>query len=114
MAADAAFLAYAPPPPAATAACFVDTGLRSNADTEQIVLHSEALDPGQTADDTGTDMHGSRGVMTAFAPRNGWGAVGIWPLGRAVTINALPVGEQGFPFSYYRLALGRCVLEEQA
>ncbi len=109
IAANAQFLAYAPAPPVPATACFVDTGLHPNPDTQGLVLHSEALDPEQSAQDTGTDMHGSRGVMTAFAPINGWGAVGMWPQGRAVTINALPAGSQTFPFSYYRNAITRCV-----
>jgi Subtilase family len=110
VAADATFLASSPAPPTQAAACFVDTGLHPNPDTTPVVLHSEALDPGQSANDTGIDMHGSRGVMTAFAPRNGWGTVGIWPGGRAVSINALPVGEQAFPFSDYRRAIARCAV----
>lgn len=108
VAAHAEFLAYAPPPPAPSAACFVDTGVRSNPDTDPVVLYREALTAGQTADDTGSDLHGSRGVMTAFAPINGWGASGIWPQGKAVVINALPAGQQGFPFDSYRLAIRRC------
>jgi len=108
-AADAQFLAFAPAPPDSGAACFVDTGLRPNADTTAVVLHSEALDPAQTADDTGADLHGSLGVMTAFGPVNGWGTVGLFPAGRAVTINALPPGQQSFPFSEYQTAIGRCV-----
>lgn len=108
VAAHAEFLAYAPPPPATSAACVVDTGVRSNPDTDPVVLYREALTAGQTADDTGADLHGSRGVMTAFAPRNGWGAVGIWPQGKAVAINALPAGQQSFPFDNYRLAIRRC------
>ena len=108
VAAHAEFLAYAPPPPAPSAACVVDTGVRSNPDTDPVVLYREALTAGQTADDTGSDLHGSRGVMTAFAPINGWGASGIWPQGKAVVINALPAGQQGFPFDNYRLAIRRC------
>jgi len=108
VAAHAEFLAYASPPPAPSAACVVDTGVRSNPDTEPVVLYREPLTAGQTADDTGSDLHGSRGVMTAFAPINGWGTSGIWPQGKAVVINALPAGQQGFPFSNYRTSIQRC------
>jgi hypothetical protein len=109
VAAHAEFLAFAPPPPSDSAACWIDTGVRSSPDTDPVVLYREALDPGQTPDDTSGDYHGSRGVMTAFAPSNGWGTIGLWPHGRAVTINALPVAQQGFPFGAYRAGISRCV-----
>jgi len=105
---DAAFLEGAPAPPEPAAACFIDTGVRWNPDTAPVVVHSEALDPAQSAEDTSSDLHGTRAIMTAFAPPNDWGTVGIWPRGQAVAINALPAGQSGFPFSYYRVAIDRC------
>jgi hypothetical protein len=105
---DARFLTPETAPPSQAAACFIDTGVLPNPDTDGVVLYSEALDPAQSAEDTSSDLHGTRAVMTAFAAINDWGTVGIWPGGKAVTINALPAGASGFPFSFYRVAIDRC------
>ncbi|HWH44574.1 MAG TPA: S8 family serine peptidase [Thermoleophilaceae bacterium] len=106
--ANAAFLAYAPPPPGgAVSVCLVDTGVDPNPDTEHAIVLRDAMDGGDPGDG-GPTKHGTSMAMTMAGPENGWGSVGAWPHVRIVSIRASAPGETYFPFSAYRLALERC------
>lgn len=88
-AANAAWLAYAPPPTLPGMVCLVDSGVDINPDTESVVVGSHELYP-QTGPgdeiarlsppvDGHPDGHGSLMAMLIAAPLNGWGTVGIAP-----------------------------------
>lgn len=107
-AANAEFLAFAPPPPeGAGAVCLVDTGVDLNPDTESNVVERLALDGGDPGDVHHT-KHGTSMAMVMGGPVNDWGSVGIWPHVRIVSIRAMPPGESSFPFNYYKRAVDLC------
>lgn len=107
-AANAEFLAFAPPPPGGAAAvCLVDSGVDLNPDTASNVVHREAVDGGEPGD-VRPGKHGTSMAMTMGAPVNDWGGVGAWPHVRIVSIRALPPGEEAFPFHLYEQAVIRC------
>jgi hypothetical protein len=110
MAADAAFLAYAPPPPnGAGALCLVDTGVNALPDTTPGLVSATALDGG-----TGTDVdplgHGT--VDAAIAGGAGHGVLGAWPRLKIVSIRATdipsPGQEPSFEFDDYIKGIGQC------
>ncbi|MHB8492564.1 MAG: S8 family peptidase [Solirubrobacteraceae bacterium] len=121
VAAEATWLAYAPPPAVPGVVCLVDSGVDPNPDTNAAVVGGQAIAP-----ETGTtdeiarleprvqpgnhpDGHGTLMAMTMAAPRNGWGMVGIAPTAvRVYNMKALPAGETEFPFSYYAVAIKDC------
>jgi hypothetical protein len=82
-AANAAFLAYAPPPASPGALCLVDTGVDGSADTTPEVVYSTALDGGNPADN---DPEGHGTLMAMLAGGQGHGIRGIWPQIKIVSI----------------------------
>lgn len=111
--ANAAFLAYAPPPAGGVdAMCLVDTGVNVNADIQNAIVSATAVDGGSGADvDPGE--HGTVMAMTAAADGHGmWGA---WPLLHIVSIRAAeppPAGQPAeFTFDAYTLGIEQCLDE---
>lgn len=91
-AANAAFLAYAPPPPAALALCLVDTGVNANEDTTAGLVSATAIDGGTPAD-VDPLMHGT--VDAAVAGGAGHGVLGAWPQLKIVSVRATSVPNPG-------------------
>jgi hypothetical protein len=108
--ANAAFLAYAPPPAQPGALCLVDTGVHTNPDTQPGLLSATAIDGG-TGDDVDPGGHGTTMAMIAGAA--GVGMVGAWPQLKIVSVRAVdpptPGQEPTFIFDYYAQAMNRCV-----
>jgi hypothetical protein len=120
VAADALFLAYAPPPPQPGIVCLVDSGVDPNPDTNAAVVGSEAVVPAWGTGDGMAQVqppveghpagHGTEMAMLMAAPQNGWGMVGLAPSAvRVYSIRAIPTGKTTFPFSAYSFALNRCL-----
>jgi hypothetical protein len=109
-AADAAFLAYAPPPPnGAGALCLVDTGVHSNPDTQPGLVSSSAIDGGN-GDDSDPGGHGT--TMTMIAGAAGNGMIGAWPQLKIVSVRATttppPGQEPTFEFDSYAAGMRSC------
>jgi hypothetical protein len=120
-AADAAWLSYAPPPPAPGIVCMVDSGVDPNPDTTEAVIGGQALSPAtDTLDEVAAlsprvepgahpDGHGTLMAMIMAAPRNGWGMVGTAPTSvRVYNMKALPAGQVVFPAKEFYLAVEAC------
>jgi hypothetical protein len=110
-AANAAFLAYAPPPPhGAGALCLVDTGVHANPDTTPGLLSATALDGG-SGDDSDPQGHGTTMAMIAGAA--GAGMVGAWPQLKIVSVRAAsqpsPGHEPTFEFNNYAEGIQHCL-----
>lgn len=105
--AHAEFLIFAPPPAQPGAACFIDSGLDVNADTQPNILSRTALDGG-SPDDLSPSKHGSHMASAAGAVVNGWASVGAWPQLKLVSIRASAPGTDSFPFDEYRRAIHQC------
>jgi hypothetical protein len=107
--ANAAFLAYAPPPAQPGALCLVDTGVHANPDTQPGLLSATAIDGGP-GDDVDPGGHGTTMAMIAGAA--GVGMVGAWPQLKIVSVRAVdpptPGQEPTFIFDYYARAMSRC------
>jgi hypothetical protein len=98
-AADAAFLAYAPPPSGPPGAlCIVDTGVSSNPDTASGLIGSYALDNGPTSD-ADPAGHGTIEAMIAGAVGNGM--IGAWPQLKIVSVRATNDPGAGQEPTYY-------------
>jgi hypothetical protein len=111
-AANAAFLAYAPPPPnGAGALCLVDTGVNANADTTPGLVSATALDNG-TSDDVDPLGHGTIDAATAGGSGRG-GLIGAWPQLKIFSIRATNVPAAGqepsFEFDDYAKAILQCL-----
>ncbi len=111
-AADAAFLAYAPAPPAgAGALCLVDTGVTANPDTTPGLVSATALDGG-TGDDVDPLKHGTIDAAVAGGSGHG-GLLGAWPLLKIVSVRSTDVPSPGqeptFDFNSYRQGIDRCI-----
>jgi hypothetical protein len=109
-AADAGFLAYAPPPAGgAGALCLVDTGVNVNPDTQPGLVSATAIDGG-TANDVDPVGHGTTMAMIAGAA--GHGMIGAWPQIKIVSVRATAIPTPGqeptFEFSYYVRAMDIC------
>ena len=113
VAANGAWLAWAPAPPSPAAVCLVDTGVSVNADTQGPLAARTALDEGTNDDVDARVHHGTRMAMMMAAPRNGAGMVGAWPALRVVSVRAVAVppagGTVGFVFTAYDAAIRRCL-----
>jgi hypothetical protein len=114
--ANAVFLAYAPPPPAAAKAlCLVDSGVNPTPDTTPGLVSATALDGG-----TGTDVdplwHGT--IDAAIAGGSGHGVLGAWPQLRIVSVRATDIPSPGqkpsFQFDDYTKAIKDCATRQVA
>ncbi|MGD1059705.1 MAG: S8/S53 family peptidase [Solirubrobacteraceae bacterium] len=109
-AANAAFLAYAPPPAGgAGALCLVDTGVNVNPDTQPGLVSSSAVDGG-SGNDVDPDGHGTTMAMIAGAV--GHGMIGAWPQIKIVSVRATttptPRQEPTFGFNDYTDGMNKC------
>jgi hypothetical protein len=92
-AANAAFLAYAPAPPAgAKALCLVDTGVNATPDIAPGLVSAIALDGG-TGSDVDPLTHGT--IDAAVAGGSGHGVLGAWPQLKIVSVRATDVPSPG-------------------
>lgn len=97
-AANAAFLAYAPPPAGgARALCLVDTGVNATPDTAPGLVSATALDGG-TGADVDPLWHGT--IDAAIAGGAGHGVLGAWPQLKIVSVRATDVPSPGQAPSY--------------
>lgn len=112
-AANAAFLAYAPPPVTPGAMCLVDTGVTRTPDTGPGLSYATSLDTG-TSNDTDPAGHGT--LMATLAAGQGHGLRGIWPAIHIVSIRAASTPAPGQPPSYqyinYVEALRKCLAHQ--
>jgi hypothetical protein len=109
-AANAAFLAYAPPPPGgARALCLVDTGVNPVADTAPGLVSATALDAG-TGNDVDPLTHGT--IDAAVAGGAGHGVLGAWPQLKIVSVRATDVPSPGqiptFQYDDYVNGINQC------
>jgi hypothetical protein len=110
VAANAAFLAYAPPPPGgARALCLVDTGVNPVADTAPGLVSATALDAG-TGNDVDPLIHGT--IDAAVAGGAGHGVLGAWPQLKIVSVRATDVPSPGqvptFQYDDYVNGINQC------
>ena len=92
-AANAVFLAYAPPPlGGARALCLVDTGVNAVADTAPGLVSATALDGG-TGNDVDPLIHGT--IDAAIAGGAGHGVLGAWPQLKIVSVRATNIPSPG-------------------
>lgn len=109
---NAEWVPYLDPPPKPAAICLVDSGVDVTPDTPATspdgpIIARESLDGG-TGESGGGSPHGTYMAMTAGAPVNDWGTVGLWPGVRIYSVRARPVDATEFPFDDYRRAIGIC------
>jgi Subtilase family len=90
--ANAAFLAYAPPPAAAKALCLVDSGVNATPDLAPGLVSASALDGG-TGNDVDPLTHGT--IDAAVAGGAGYGVLGAWPQLKIVSVRATDVPSPG-------------------
>jgi hypothetical protein len=112
IAANAAFLAYAPPPPKPVKVCVVDTGVDLTTDAAPTVVERYAVDGG-TLDDVGgggLDKHGTYVAGTIASQRDGRGSVGIWPQAKVVSVRVFDPETGTTSVAAYLHGLDRCRL----
>jgi hypothetical protein len=112
-AANAAFLAYAPPPAAgARALCLVDSGVNAVPDVAPGLVSATALDGG-TGSDADPLTHGT--INAAVAGGTGHGVLGAWPQLKLVSVRATNVPSPGqsptFQFNDYVNGIRACSRE---
>jgi hypothetical protein len=107
--ANAAFLAYAPPPADAKALCLVDTGVNATPDLAPGLVSATALDGG-IGSDVDPLAHGT--IDAAVAGGAGYGVLGAWPQLKIVSIRGtdLPSPGQSPTYQYddYVDGIRRC------
>lgn len=111
-AANAAWLAYAPPPAQGSLKlCLVDSGVTLNADLTAAVTMRTAVD-GEGGDDVDPSQHGTKMAMIAGAARNGVGMIGAFPGIDIVSVRAGRAPAAGTRMSFsvpdYSRAIRRC------
>jgi hypothetical protein len=107
--ANAAFLAWAPPPAAPTKVCVVDTGVSLDTDVAPAVVGRFSVYPG-TVDDVGAG-NGPHGTYVAgvIASQDGDGSsVGIWPQAKIVSVRVFTEAG-GSSVAAFIKALNRCI-----
>jgi hypothetical protein len=109
-AANAAFLAYAPPPTGgAGALCLIDTGVNANPDTQPGLVSATAVDGGSGGD---VDPNGHGTTMAMIAGAAGAGMIGAWPQIKIVSVRATatpsPGTEPSFEFDDYTDGMNQC------
>jgi hypothetical protein len=109
-AANAAFLAYAPPPASAGAMCLVDTGVNPTPDTSPTLAYATALDGGSPNDN---DPEGHGTLLAILAGGQGHGLRGIWPQIKIVSIRATSPAPPGqaptYQYENYVQGLTACL-----
>jgi hypothetical protein len=109
-AANAAFLAYAPPPASPGAMCLIDTGVNPTPDTAPTLVYATALDGG-TPNDTDPEGHGT--LMAILAGGQGHGLRGIWPQIKIVSVRATSTPAPGqvptYQYENYVQGLTACL-----
>lgn len=109
-AANAAFLAYAPPPPSAGAMCLVDTGVNPTPDTSPTLAYVTALDGGSPNDN---DPEGHGTLLAILAGGQGHGLRGIWPQIKIVSVRATSPAAPGqtptYQYENYVEGLEKCL-----
>jgi hypothetical protein len=109
-AANAAFLAYAPPPPSIGAMCLIDTGVTPTPDTSPTLVYATALDGGSPNDN---DPEGHGTLMATLAGGQGHGLLGIWPQIKIVSIRATSTPVPGhaptYQYENYVEGLQKCL-----
>jgi hypothetical protein len=109
-AANAGFLAYAPPPQSAGAMCLVDTGVNQTPDTSPTLVYATALDGGSPNDN---DPEGHGTLLAILAGGQGHGLHGIWPLVRIVSVRATSPAAPGqtptYQYENYVQGLTACL-----
>jgi len=109
-AANAAFLAYAPPPASAGAMCLVDTGVNPTPDTTPTLAYATALDGGSPNDN---DPEGHGTLLAILAGGQGHGLRGIWPQIKIVSIRATSPAAPGqaptYQYENYVEGLQKCL-----
>ena len=110
-AANAAFLAYAPPPPPSTGAmCLVDTGVNATPDTSPTLAYATALDGGSPNDN---DPEGHGTLLAILAGGQGHGLRGIWPQIKIVSVRATSPAAPGqtptYQYENYVQGLRACL-----
>jgi subtilisin family serine protease len=113
---NAEWVPYLDPPPKPAAICLVDTGVNVTPDTLDYpagpIVERVALDGGSGEGGTSPEqLHGTYMAMTAAAPINGWGTVGMWPGLRIVSIRARGASEAAFAYTRYQRAISACAVE---
>ena len=109
VAADAAWLPYAPVPATPGAVCLIDSGVNLNSDTRGSVTTRTALDHGTLDDVDGDEHHGTRMAMIMAAARNGSGMFGAWPALRIISVRAAAPPPAGQPATYYFTAYTQAI-----
>ena len=109
-AANAAFLAYAPAPPAGPKAlCLVDSGVNPVPDLTAGLVSATALDGG-TGNDTDPLTHGT--IDAAVAGGSGYGVLGAWPQLKIVSVRATSAPSPGqsptYQYNDYVTAIRQC------
>jgi len=115
-AANAAFLAYAPPPQGgARALCLVDTGVNPTPDTTPGLVSATALDGG-TGTDVDPQWHGT--IDAAVAGGAGHGVLGAWPQLKIVSVRATddptPGQSPSFQYDDYVKGIRQCTEQHAA
>ncbi len=109
-AANAAFLAYAPPPASTGAMCLVDTGVNHTPDTSPTLAYATALDGGSPNDN---DPEGHGTLLAILAGGQGHGLRGIWPQIKIVSIRATSPAAPGqtptYQYENYVQGLTACL-----
>jgi hypothetical protein len=109
-AANAAFLAYAPPPASAGAMCLLDTGVDPTPDTSPTLVYATALDGGSPNDN---DPEGHGTLLAILAGGQGHGLRGIWPQIKIVSIRATSPAASGqaptYQYENYVEGLQKCL-----
>jgi hypothetical protein len=109
--ANAAFLAYAPAPPAGPKAlCLVDSGVNPVPDLTAGLVSATALDGG-TGNDTDPLTHGT--IDAAVAGGSGAGVLGAWPRLKIVSVRATSAPSPGqsptYQYNDYYRGILKCI-----
>ena len=110
-AANAAFLAYAPPPPVAGAMCLVDTGVNQTPDTTPTLAYETAAARATTI------PKGIGSLMAILAGGQGHGLRGSWPQIKIVSIRATSAPAPGqaptYQYQNYVEGVGACLRQSK-
>ena len=110
VAANATFLAYAPPPPTPVKVCVVDTGVDLTTDAAPAVVERYSVFGGTTDDvgGSGLEKHGTLVAGVIASQLDGRDSVGIWPQARIVSVRVFAGSGGGTTTSATVAALDLC------